>query len=629
VNMQVPTSNVKTKLSYSAALAGGGSASSIVSVSGTNSVCIIDAHSPGTAVITASLVALNSGIVQSSAELLVNVSPSSTPPTYINYTGPTIITLEKGVTKTLSASLSGQGATEADSKAIQWKSSNQNALKITPVSASGVAVNDQIQVTAVLAGQEETVTLSHEKASGNVVLYFIVPGENAAAVTLDRNAVNMIAGDSPQALSAALTNAQSDDIANLKWSVQQNSEVIKISGSGKKINIMPVDIGTATITVTVPSSNRTADCVVTVDQPNSIWFQEKTLVLYPGESRVIHYAASPLSLMGAVTWSVKDSAYVQIGSDDHNGNLTVYGKKEGTTTITGVTSSQVSSSISLTVRWGDGLTIGKNLIQTIPVNSYDGAFDISYEVSPVIAQVCVNIIDYNSITLRGGTYSGYYDSNGTRTFVIGPEFHTNINTETGTANGKIYLEPIGETNGPVYIYAHNPVGRQNAGGQLEPYNFGQKSVSMKIYYDSYTFTPANIGRDGLYSRYDPGPGSFIIGDGEILDFSPQAPVANAVPHITSVTLENKPSGEAQVNLVQVIFLGNGRWRIQHLSDYYRENEYPSHEAFDPYFGYTDAVRAVPFVGTVTIRYVNRGGQSKEYSFPLYVEIRNNSKYGGN
>jgi hypothetical protein len=33
-------------------------------------------------------------------------------------------------------------------------------VKAAPVSASGVAVNDEVQITALLAGQECTVTLS-------------------------------------------------------------------------------------------------------------------------------------------------------------------------------------------------------------------------------------------------------------------------------------------------------------------------------------------------------------------------------------------------------------------------------------------------------------------------------------
>jgi hypothetical protein len=63
VNMRVPASQVATRVSYAAKTASGGNASAIVSASGTNAVCILDPHAEGSAVITASLIAVNTGAV--------------------------------------------------------------------------------------------------------------------------------------------------------------------------------------------------------------------------------------------------------------------------------------------------------------------------------------------------------------------------------------------------------------------------------------------------------------------------------------------------------------------------------------------------------------------------------------
>jgi hypothetical protein len=128
VNMQVPVSGVTTKVSYASRTAQGGGASDIVSAGGTNSVCILDPHKEGSAIITASLVAVNSGAVQATCELLVSVTKSGVEQTYINYSGDTIITIEKGVTKTLTATLAGLNAAAQDAKSLQWKSSDPSIV---------------------------------------------------------------------------------------------------------------------------------------------------------------------------------------------------------------------------------------------------------------------------------------------------------------------------------------------------------------------------------------------------------------------------------------------------------------------------------------------------------------------
>jgi hypothetical protein len=627
VNMQVPVSNTAARLSYTASLPGGGSASHIVSAGGTPSVCIVDAHGVGTAVITASLIAANSGIVQGTAELLVNVTPSTVPPTYINYAGGNIITLEKGVTKTLSAALAGQGVTEQDSFSLQWKSSDQNALKISPASASGVAVNNQIQVTAVKAGTENTVTISHEKAASNVILYFVVPGENTAAVSLDRNAVHLMIGDNPTPLNAALRNAQSDDSAHLEWTVAQSSPVIQLSGSGRRINILPLNMGTAAVTVRVPSSGRTDTCTITVDQPHTISFTDKIVTLYPGESRVIRYAAAPASEMSTITWTLKDGAYAQISADNHAGRLTMYGKREGSTLLTGTTASGVSTNVSIIVSWGNSLNLSKSLIKSVPVNYNDGTFDIAYEVSPSIAEIRVSITDTGGMALRPGTYTSYNAA--AFTYVIGPEFHTAVNPETGIASGIIRLDPRGETLIPIMVGAYNPIGTQQPDGSYVPYYIAQQPVNMQIYYTSLTFAPSSVSSTGSFSRYDPAVGAVVLGDGEQLSFTLTAQQPNARPsNITAQFVPNpgdidQPDKPNQKQFVSAWNAGNVCY-VYHNRDYNAANG--RYGGTDTAFPDTDVVLGVPVVGTLKITYTaGNGSADNQFSFPVYVEVRNCGK----
>jgi hypothetical protein len=643
VNMQVPASNVQTKVSYSSSNA------QIAGAGGTNSVCVIDAHREGQAVITASLVAVNSGAVQATAELLVNVSPSATPATYINYSGSTIITLEKGVTRNLSATLAGLGATDADSHSLQWWASDkdvpdyQRVLRISPTpSNSGVTVNGEIQITAMQAGKECTITIHHEKANSDVVLYCIVPGENRAAVQLDRSEINLIEGDSPVSLTATITNAQENDYTNLAWSVQQDDDVIAISGTGKKISILPKKTGTAMVTAVVPSSRMSAACTIKVEEPKTIRFNYTTMSTYPFEVKTLRYTVTPASETDTVTWTIGDNAYVTIVEDDKNGNLKFVGKPpEGTTTITGTTRSKAKATLTVVNGWGNAFTVEKSQIRSIPVNKNDGTFDVAYEVRPACAQIYVMVPEPDKLALKTGTYDSFDAS--TNTYLIKAARHERVNDETGTASGTVRFEPRGETRSGVILTAHNPSRIQNAdGSRVDPYDIASKVVDMHIYYNSYTFLPYEIALTGSpagkYSRYDGSNGNFVLGDGETLQFKLKTEEQNGTPQIiqigftpnTSHTYLAPPRDKKQYELISCSTSVTGLntlFTVQHTRDYgpltdlyYKLEETPGDKVIEQY---NRAVRDVVLVGTIDVNYRYFGNNANaKYSFPLYVEVRN-------
>jgi hypothetical protein len=629
VNMRVPASQVATRVSYSSHTAAGGNASPIVSAGGTNSVCILDPHVEGSAIITASLIAVNSGAVQATCDLLVSVTKSETNATYISYSGGTIITIEKGVTKTLKAALAGFNATVNDSASLQWKSSDPAVVKVAPASTSGVAVNDEIQITALKAGRECTITISHEKANSALILYCIIPGENAASITLDRTLINLIEGDNPYTLTAAITNAEENDYTNLQWSItqQQTATAAQISGSGKKISILPKAAGSAVITAKVPSSGRTATCTVNIEPPKTITFSRTTIVTYPGEAVTIAYAVSPPSETNAVTWTVSDSAYVQV-SDNKNGTITIYGKyKEGMATVTGTTASKATAQLTVKNGWGNTFALEKSLIKSIPVNRNDGTFDVKYEVKPACAEI--RIWGLSNMTLLPGTYDSFADG----IYTIKPTRHTAVNTETGVASGIIRFNPTGESKTAVIVQAWNPIATSTVEGTIVPAEVASKQIQMNVYYNAYTFIPQNVGRNGKYSRFDTTTGSFVVGDGERLSFALKSEEVNGTPQIEEVRFElngsepTGPDGIKQNTLIAAPSVtGNGGFIIEHTRDY--------GSASDIYYNlassgdwvveqYNTAVRAVPLVGMVTVRYRLFGASGiQEYRFPLYVEIRN-------
>lgn len=541
VNMEVPATNVRTKVVYSVKETDGISSSGILGASGTNSVCILEPRQEGICIVRADLVAVNSGVVQSSAQLLVNIGASDEEQTYINYSGSTIINIEKGEVQTLSATLAGDKAQTGDEKYLKWKVSDEKVISISPSpSASGYSMNNEVQIKGLQAGKEATITISHEKADSNVILYVIVPGENVANILLDRTAMNLIQGDSAQYITATITNAQEDDYEKLKWEVQQDESnpVIKVSGSGKKISVLPKNIGSAVITATVPSSLRKATCTVNVEPRKTITFDKTSVRCYPGEVFTIKYTVSPESETSSVEWTTSDSSYVTI-KDDKNGTLTCIGKySEGTASIKATTKSYATATCNVTNSWGNSLTLSKSMIKTVPVDNGDGTFTIDYEVRPACSELHIlNIIDTN-IELKEGTYSSRIDksnsTDGSSMYVIRSEKFERIDTETGYAYGKLVLVPKGEHNGIMQIQAYNPT---SIDGKAPLGIIGTKDVELKIYYTKHTFSLQNISSDGKWSSFDSSNGIMTVGDGETVSFTVSCDQKNASPLITGATID--------------------------------------------------------------------------------------------
>ena len=623
VNMQVPVTNMATRIAYKVRKADGQSASDIIHVSGTNSVCILDPRAEGSCIVQADLIAQNSGIVQARCELLVNILPSEQNVTYINYPGSTILNIEKGEKITLNATLAGNNAVTGDEKSIKWKSSDPSVVKLVPApSASGWVTNNEVQLVGVTAGKECTVTISHSKANADIILYCIVPGENVANILFDRTQMNLIQGDAAQFLTANITNAQQDDYTNLQWSVKQdeNNPVIVLSGSGKKVSILPKNIGEAIITATVPSSLRKATCTVRVEEPKSLKFAIKSISLYPGEIYKLKYTVSPDSEKDSIVWTLSDSAYCGIVEDDHNGTLTIYGKgKEGITTITGTTKSKATANITVNNGWRNTFTLSKSLIKTIPVDTGDGTFKIDFEVRPPCAEIRIKNMSEN-IVLKEGTYESYstvQDMN--NVYRITEKQFTEINRETGIAKGSIIMEPHGETVRDIIIEAYNPsVFNGSEVGIIDT-----KNLNLKVYYNNYTFNLATVNTpQSNFSRFDKNAQVLCIGDGETFTFDISSLEENATPIINSLRirsdLKNTDTykGLANYNITNATTCtGNNRWTINLLPDI-KSNEVDQQ--------FNTSVIDLIYVGTLDICYTCAlsGTSERTYSIPLYLEVRN-------
>ncbi len=632
VNMQVPVTSMATKVSYSVKNMDGSAATDIVSASGTNDVCIINAHKKGSCIVVADLIAINTGIKQASCQLLVNVEDAPVSSTYIHYTGSTILNIEKGATMKLNATLAGVNAT-AGSK-VQWKSSDQNIIRLSSASQSGVFTGNEVQINALQAGKECTITISHNDADFDVILYCIIPGENVANILLDRSAMYLIQGDSSQFITASITNAQEKDYENLIWDIEQNENnpVIHISGSGKKIAVLPENVGTAKITATVPSSARTASCTIVVEEPRVIKLNQDVISVYPGEEFKIKYTVKPENEKGTVQWTTDNNAFFAIANDDKNGTLTCIAKnKEGTANLTGTTQSKATASCVVINSWGNMLTIDKSFIKTIPVNNNDGTFDVAYQLKPACAEVQILISQPNlSVTNADGT--------GANKFTIKADKHT-VNTETGIASGLIKFNPTGESNGTVIIQAYNPVSI-NGNAPIGLIQDATKEIEINASYNKLNFYFKNITmtNGGKYSRYNTLSDILIIGDGEKITVDIGTLEINASPNITSVKFSKDPKNIIPTTIWNDnpnMFLetwcvpvsnSKSKYNIQISKDFCKANGYYNKTGTDIDTQYNTTVVKLLYIGNLEIHYTSTfNNQKLQYNIPVYLEIRNCEK----
>jgi hypothetical protein len=606
INIQVPTLNVATKIAYSVKTSTGKDGSSIVSASGTNSVCVLDPHQAGTAIVTANLIAVSSGLSQGTAQLLVNVKAANNSKPYISYPGSTIINIEKGVSQTISASLMGNGATNQDSMSLQWKSSDPSAIRITPSSASGVAVNKEVQITALKAGVQATITISHTKAPDNVVLYCIVPGQDSATIKLDKYQLDLLVSNTVSTIAATITNAQSGDYDNLEWTVMQDKDKpsIKITGSGKTISIVPLAPGKASITATVPSNKAAkATCSITVDDPPGLSLSMSSATVYPGKVFTIQYSVKPDRDKSTIQWRVNDSSLAAQPIDDKNGNLTITTKYgEGVAKITGTTASGAKASISITNRWGNSLMLNKATINSIPVDNHDGVWDVDYTVSPSCAELRV-YINGSGMSLKPGTYSNYDAAQGMYTIPASRHSPTG-DTSKDSARGRLQFNPTSEYSGIVNIIAWNPdyidfTGRKN------PMEAARANLTIKAAYGALRFKPVIGDRSGSFSRYDTASGMMLIGDGESVDLSFAALEQGAVPQNVTATMTGV-NGDISFDPKY-----DGTYTLSSAVDHYHR---------DHNNNYT--VTEVQNVGTIVISYNNPGNTgTRTFKIPVFYEKR--------
>lgn len=482
LNMQVPTTALTTHVEYSVDNA------NICSISGTKSVAQITGIAAGTTTVRAKLVATSTNTVQASAEMLVYVKEASTSAVYITASS-TIITLNKGKSQTLSATLSGSGVTTPDQYSLKWTTGDTDIISISGIGFDGSVTGQSVYVTALKPG-EALITCSHEKAASDLQFYVIVPGTAEKTITLNKTYMSLTKGSSGSTLKATIQNAESaSDYNEIMWSAEKvnGNEIVRVMGSGQTVTIYPLATGTVDVTAQLPVNGAMAKCQVLVEAGKSFAFETTSKSVQPFHSKTVKYTVSPPD--ARLTWNIAQEKdffeYHDLGCDANGiGYVQIDGIKEGTGTLTCVTDGSAKGVLTVKVDWDYAFTVDTTKISGSP----DKTYKIEYFVSPADAVIEISDSDLSDSSIKR-------DNDG---------------------NGVITITPHIEGSDSIIIKARNP---NNANEEI-----GNYTVTQKYFYDSLTVTAAaqNIvsyadsTKPAYWSKFQ--NDAITLGDGERMTF---------------------------------------------------------------------------------------------------------------
>ena len=437
LTMQVPTTSVSTYVEYSV------DNPNICSISGTKNVAQLTGVGAGTTTVRAKLIASSSGVEQASAEMLVYVKEAETSTTYITSSS-TIYTVNKGKSQTLSATLTGNGVTNADQYNLKWTTSDSDVISITGINSDGTVSGQSIYITAKNPG-EALITCSHEKAASDLQFYVVVPGSAEKVITFNKTYMTLVKGSSGTSLKANIENAESsNDYNELEWTVHSvgTSEVCRVMGSGQNVTIYPINVGEAEVMAQLPNSSSVAKCTVVVEAGKSFVLEASNISVQPFGTRKVKYTVSPAN--ANLTWTMDQMndvfTYTDLGCDENGvGYVQIEGIKEGTGNLYCVTDGNAKGNLSIKVAWNYEFSLtGKTTFSISPAETAE----VGFKVNPTYADITVNS------TSDAFNYSILNNGDGTGKILITPtaETRNNITINVMATNPNNYDEVVGSKN---------------------------------------------------------------------------------------------------------------------------------------------------------------------------------------
>ncbi len=239
----------------------------------------------------------------------------------------TSLSLEKGETATISATITPSNATD---KKVTWTTSNSSVASVN---------NGRITAKSVGTARITAKTSNGKEASCTVTVKN--PVINPTGIRLSKTSINLTKG-STTTITATVNPIDATN-KSVTWTTS-NSRVATVS-NGK---ITAKSAGTATITAKT-SNGKKATCKVTVKNPTvnatSVKLSKTSVSLVKGKTTTIKATVTPSNATNKkVTWTTSNSKVATVS----NGKITA--KSAGTATITAKTSNGKKATCKVTVK---------------------------------------------------------------------------------------------------------------------------------------------------------------------------------------------------------------------------------------------------------------------------------------
>ena len=255
------------------------------------------------------------------------------------------LTLEKGSTGTLKATVEPQNATN---NTVTWSSSNPEFATV-----------DNGVVTAVSAG-EAIITVTTEDGAKTATCKVTVNAPQTVpvtGVTLDKAELTLEKGST--GTLKATVEPQNATNNTVTWS-SSNPEFVTVANG----TVTAVSAGTATITVTTEDGNHKATCTVTVIpktvQVSGIQVQGSASVYVGGSTKLTATVTPTNATNQKVTWSSNNESVATVGTD---GTVTAVSAGTAIIKATAQDGSGISGSLTVTVQQANTTELQKKVAE--------------------------------------------------------------------------------------------------------------------------------------------------------------------------------------------------------------------------------------------------------------------------
>lgn len=715
VTMEVPATGVDCEIAYKS------DKNSVCTVFGNTSVCTLTpgAVAPGTSetcTITATL-QTKGGVKQAEAQLFVSVTGKKETDPYIALTPDnlsTIISMNKDEKRNLSAKIYGTDA-DKDGAGLVWKINEDASNMLRFVGKKNTGANVQLEA---FGSGKAVVTIEHNDKTlvkNPLTLYIIVAGVSDPSVSLSHEDITLYIGEDSQAITAKVQN---DDGSEIKWEFQNDDEpgaevdCFIHTEKGNKCSVLPDKVGNATIIASLESGSR-SECHVHIKESEQINFfvyddegaydgydrntktftNDKrtkryltTLMLYPGESKPVHFECIPprdsikeLYRSDMNYYEIGNAEYKESWTDSKDNKTYYYPEDVGTVVLTGKTnqgtaifkitsSSEKSDSISVTNSYGYLFTTSKSIVSATPqdVAKDKSILYVDYEIRPAHAKVYVVNTSSTEASIHLSLSGTGVVSDGDRGWIVTGHTLDKERSEEGIAKGTLKFTINGEANCSIWLRPRNENIVSSGTGSLQHEDFSPTKLQFKVFYPKHTFTPTitrqvpylikdscgSAEKSAKYSGYSSNTNTIILGDGEWLEgtVSVNEPYSNV--QIQKVWFDNSesnaqisdsPAGVSDARKQGELVHGNvgGDNYNTHSLQLYHEREYGylSYNGDTTYKrlyrlsnndmnglseSYNDTVKETSFVGYLVVDYFNyaAGSGTARYRFPVYTQVRN-------